>query len=99
LQFAAYRHRDHRRKDAGVILYINRLNAVAQCLATNGHAHDLTVLRAAILHDTVEDIENTVDGIAARFGADVAGIVLGVTDDKSLTNRSGCGVGLITARR
>ncbi len=39
---------------------------------------------AAILHDTVEDTETTGDELVRLFGAAVAGVVLEVTDDKSL---------------
>jgi len=41
-------------------------------------------LQAALLHDTVEDTDTTMDEIEAEFGAEVAGIVAEVTDDKSL---------------
>ena len=44
------------------------------------HAH----LQAAVLHDTVEDTDTTLDEIEEVFGAEVRRIVYEVTDDKSL---------------
>jgi GTP diphosphokinase / guanosine-3',5'-bis(diphosphate) 3'-diphosphatase len=37
-----------------------------------------------MLHDTIEDTDTTADQLRARFGDEVAQIVLEVTDDKSL---------------
>jgi len=41
-------------------------------------------IAAALLHDTVEDTETSLDEIEARFGAAVAAVVAEVTDDKNL---------------
>ncbi|AOL24498.1 guanosine-3',5'-bis(diphosphate) 3'-pyrophosphohydrolase [Erythrobacter litoralis] len=81
--FAAGRHRDQRRKDAGATPYINHPLDVARILAEAGVA-DIEVLMAAILHDTIEDTDTTADELAERFGERVCGLVLEVTDDKSL---------------
>lgn len=64
--------------------YINHPIALAKLLATTGGGADITVLRAAVLHDTIEDTKTTHAELAAKFGAKVADIVLEVTDDKSL---------------
>lgn len=45
---------------------------------------DASVIMAAILHDTVEDTDTTIDEIKREFGHQVAGIVAEVTDDKAL---------------
>lgn len=82
--FAAERHRDQRRKDAGASPYINHPLALAAILASEGGVTDPVVIAAALLHDTVEDTETTLAEIEARFGCEVAGIVAEVTDDKSL---------------
>lgn len=82
--FAAERHRQQRRKDVEASPYINHPLAVAQVLADEGGVDDDQVLAAALLHDTVEDTETTVEEIAARFGEEVARIVAEVTDDKAL---------------
>ncbi|MCE4062710.1 HD domain-containing protein [Pandoraea sputorum] len=84
IQFAAERHRDQRRKDAEASPYINHPIAVAHLLATEGGVIDISVLMAAILHDTVEDTETTVEELRSLFGAEVAEIVSEVTDDKTL---------------
>jgi guanosine-3',5'-bis(diphosphate) 3'-pyrophosphohydrolase len=82
--FAAERHRNQRRKDAEASPYINHPIALAHLLATVGAVTDLTVLQAAVLHDTIEDTETTEAELRERFGDVVADIVLEVTDDKAL---------------
>ena len=82
--FAADKHRNQRRKDADASPYINHPIALANVLANEGGVDDATVLCAAVLHDTIEDTETTVDEIRALFGPQVAAVVLEVTDDKSL---------------
>jgi GTP diphosphokinase / guanosine-3',5'-bis(diphosphate) 3'-diphosphatase len=84
VMFAAERHRNQRRKDAEASPYINHPIALAHLLATTGGVADVHVLRAAILHDTVEDTETTETELRERFGDTVAGIVMEVTDDKVL---------------
>ena len=42
------------------------------------------VLQAAVLHDTVEDTQTTLDEISDRFGPEVRGLVDELSDDKSL---------------
>jgi len=84
IHFAALRHSTQRRKDAAESPYINHPIAVAELLARVGGIHDLAILQSAILHDTVEDTETTALEIEELFGAVVRGIVLEVTDDKSL---------------
>ncbi|MFO1318453.1 MAG: HD domain-containing protein [Burkholderiales bacterium] len=80
--FAAEKHRDQRRKDAGASPYINHPLALADVLANEGGVTDVVALCAALLHDTVEDTETTPEELRAAFGPDVAGVVLEVTDDK-----------------
>ena len=84
LAFAAHKHRDQRRKNIAASPYINHPIALAHVLVCEGKIEDVTVLCAAILHDTVEDTETTLGEITARFGAEVAGIVGEVTDDTTL---------------
>jgi guanosine-3',5'-bis(diphosphate) 3'-pyrophosphohydrolase len=84
LAFAADRHRGQRRKDVDASPYINHPIAVAQALAEIGGVVDAATLVAALLHDTVEDTDTTLDEIEAWFGAEVRGLVAEVTDDKSL---------------
>lgn len=82
--FAAEKHRDQRRKGVSASPYINHPIAVANVLANEGEVHDVTILCAALLHDTIEDTDTTDAELVAEFGAEIAAIVGEVTDDKSL---------------
>lgn len=82
--FAADRHRTQTRKDADASPYINHPIAVADVLVNEGDIDDLTVLCAAVLHDTIEDTDTRREELATLFGDRIAEIVLEVTDDKSL---------------
>jgi guanosine-3',5'-bis(diphosphate) 3'-pyrophosphohydrolase len=84
LDFAARKHRLQKRKDAAGLPYINHPISVAHVLAVEGNVSDEMLLVAAVLHDTVEDTETTFEELDARFGADIAGLVREVTDDKRL---------------
>jgi guanosine-3',5'-bis(diphosphate) 3'-pyrophosphohydrolase len=81
--FAADKHRNQRRKDAEASPYINHPVALANLLAQAGIG-DATVLAAALLHDTIEDTDATPEELIATFGAEIAAVVLELTDDKSL---------------
>ena len=83
-QFAADKHRNQRRKDADASPYINHPIALASILCNEGGVKDPVVLCAALLHDTIEDTDTTSDELAETFGADIANVVLEVTDDKAL---------------
>lgn len=85
LAFASHKHRDQRRKDAAASPYINHPIALANALANEAGVDDERVLIAAILHDTVEDTETTPQELIREFGQEIAGIVLEVTDDKTLS--------------
>ena len=85
--FAARVHAGHRRKGAAAEPYVNHVLEVAEILAA--HAAPPAAIVAALLHDTVEDSDQdpepcTLAHIEAAFGAEVAGIVTEVSDDKSL---------------
>ncbi len=82
--FAAFKHRRQRRKDAEASPYINHPLALARVLKLEAGVAEMDVLVAAILHDTVEDTETTVEELEREFGHAVAAIVAEVTDDKSL---------------
>lgn len=82
--FAAEKHKTQRRKDAAGTPYINHPLGVANILSSIGGITDVSVLAAAILHDTVEDTETTYEELVSNFGEDIANIVMEVTDDKSL---------------
>ena len=82
--FAARRHTGHHRKGDTAEPYINHPLEVANLLANVGGVDDIDVLIAALLDDTVEDVGVNKEEIVERFGDRVAGIVMEVTDDKSL---------------
>jgi len=84
LAFAAYKHRDQRRKDADASPYINHPIALADVLVNEGGVTDVEVLCAALLHDTVEDTATTHEELVNAFGSRIARIVAEVTDDKRL---------------
>ena len=82
--FAAARHRDQRRKDSHASPYINHPIDLVHLLTMTGGVTDVDVLRAAILHDTIEDTKTTEAELREVFGDVVTDIVLEVTDDKTL---------------
>ncbi len=84
LAFAAHKHRDQRRKDAEASPYINHPIALAEVLAGEGGVADAEVLAAALLHDTIEDTDTSLEELRAEFGERIAAMVEEVTDDKSL---------------
>ena len=84
LAFAARKHRDQRRKDVAATPYINHPIALARTLSVEGGITDTRTLIAALLHDTVEDTDTSIEEIGAMFGPKVAEAVREVTDDTSL---------------
>ncbi|MCU7878439.1 MAG: HD domain-containing protein [Candidatus Thiodiazotropha sp. (ex Lucinoma borealis)] len=85
LAFAARKHRDQRRKDVEASPYINHPITLADILVNEGSVTDIETLITALLHDTIEDTDTTVDEIESEFGLVVAGLVMEVTDDNSLS--------------
>lgn len=84
ISFAAYKHKDQRRKGANAEPYINHPIAVAKLLTDVAMVHDVDILQAAILHDTIEDTETTQEELFLKFGKEVTDYVIEMTDDKSL---------------
>ncbi|KAI8812758.1 HD domain-containing protein [Cladochytrium replicatum] len=80
--FAAEKHKLQLRKDNSTP-YINHPIAVALAIAEAG-VSDPATLQAALLHDTVEDTDTTIEELAQVFGDEVSSLVAEVTDDKSL---------------
>jgi guanosine-3',5'-bis(diphosphate) 3'-pyrophosphohydrolase len=85
IAFAANKHRDQRRKDAAASPYINHPIALAKVLANEAGIDDERVLIAAVLHDTLEDTETTVQELVRQFGQEIAEIVIEVSDDMALS--------------
>ena len=84
IAFAADKHRNQRRKDKDASPYINHPIALADILVNEAGVTDIQTLCAAILHDTIEDTETSAGELEEVFGGEIAGIVLEVSDDKSL---------------
>ena len=82
--FATGKHHGQVRKDQQHSPYITHPLTVAQVILNIGDVSDLTILTAAILHDTIEDTCTNNSEIQDRFGNQVLNLVLEVTDDKSL---------------
>lgn len=88
LDFAAIKHKDQRRKDPNQTPYINHPIGVAQIISKEANIVDTDILIAAILHDTVEDTDTTLDEIQDIFGSKIGNIVSEVTDDKALSKEA-----------
>ena len=84
IAFSARKHRDQRRKDIVASPYINHPISLADILCNEGHVTDTEVICSAILHDTVEDTDTTIEELEQEFGTTISGIVSEVTDDKNL---------------
>lgn len=83
-KFAADRHRRQCRKGVDASPYINHPIDVAETLWRVGEVRDVSVIAAAILHDTVEDTNATPNEIERLFGKEIRSLVDEVSDDKSL---------------
>lgn len=82
--FAAHKHRSQKRKGADGLPYITHPLDVASELAGTGGVTDVTILVAALLHDTVEDTGTSPEELEKEFGRGVRLLVAEVSDDKSL---------------
>ena len=84
LHFAANKHAQQRRKGGEQKTpYVNHVIAVAEVLTACG-IDDPEILMAALLHDVIEDQGVTSQELQDKFGARVANIVVGCSDDKKL---------------
>jgi guanosine-3',5'-bis(diphosphate) 3'-pyrophosphohydrolase len=84
VKFAADKHRDQRRKGADESPYINHPLNVAETLWRVGGVRDLSIIVAAVLHDTIEYTKTSPEEIEELFGSSVRSLVEEVTDNKSL---------------
>ena len=98
-RFAAWKHRDQRRKGKGRVPYINHPLDLAHVLWFEGGVGDATVLAAALLHDTIEDTQTSVQELQGEFGERIAQIVMEVTDEPSLDWRVRKKLQITRARR
>ncbi len=77
-RFAAHKHKDQRRKDHAASPYIVHPIAAAELLIEAGITDEATII-TAILHDTIEDTETTVEELTVQFGEEVGKLVEEVT--------------------
>lgn len=75
--YARHKHRDQKRKYTGEEYFIHPL-AVAEAVEKKGGTDDQII--AALLHDTVEDTDATIEEIQELFGTVVAELVDALTD-------------------
>ena len=80
--FAASKHK-HQQRKGDDSSYICHPLEVAQILE-HANIQDTDILIAAILHDTVEDTDTSLEEITIEFGSKVARYVQEVSDDKTL---------------
>ncbi|HMD70515.1 MAG TPA: HD domain-containing protein, partial [Bryobacteraceae bacterium] len=71
-------------KGAAAEPYINHLLEVAELVSSAPSEPDTNLVIAALLHDTIEDAAVTKEELIHAFGADVAELVVELTDDKTL---------------
>jgi GTP pyrophosphokinase len=81
---SARAHRGQKRESGEA--FLSHSVAVATILAEQ--QLDATTIAAALLHDVVEDSDTSLDDIRRDFGAEIAGIVDGLTKLSNLTFRS-----------
>lgn len=95
--FAAHAHRNQRRKDEDRTPYINHPLALMRILAVEAGVTDEDVLRAAVLHDFIEDccgpgkewtVEEGRELVRERFEDTVLSYVDAVTDDKTIEDKA-----------
>lgn len=80
LELAAWAHRNQLRKGTD-IPYFTHPAAVAALLLKHGFGEEMAV--AALLHDTVEDTDVTLEEIRRHFGDRVAELVKGASEEDS----------------
>ena len=85
--FSATKHQFQIRKDPEGTPYIVHPIGVANLLLEVGSVRDPDIIIAALLHDTVEDTDTSLEEIEDYFGARVRDFVDEVSDDKSLSKK------------
>lgn len=80
IKAAALLHQDQLRKGTVQLPYVTHLVAVMMML--RDYVSDESTLVSALLHDTIEDTDYTMEEIRADFGDNVATIVQALTEPK-----------------
>ncbi len=87
IEFATLKHKGQFRKNARKTPYVIHPMGVAFQLLDIAKVTDPTIIKAALLHDILEDTSTTKEEITDLFGRDVLSIVLEVTDGKNLSSK------------
>lgn len=87
IAFATKAHAGQFRKGPGQVPYIIHPLAVIKLLRFAGEVSDEVTLAAAALHDTIEDCGVSYETLVAEFGAEVADVVVEVTNAPGLNGR------------
>ncbi len=85
IRAASVLHKDQLRKGSMPFPYVTHLMAVAFTLLD--YTHDEDVIISALLHDTIEDTDYTIDELQEDFGGKVREIVEAVTEPKTLNGK------------
>jgi len=83
ISFAARAHQGQMRKD-GRTPYASHVFRVCLIVRQVFEVEDVSVLTAAVLHDTVEDTTTDFDDLEKEFGKEIAGWVADLSKDKRL---------------
>jgi (p)ppGpp synthase/HD superfamily hydrolase len=83
LDFASERHAGQRRAGDEADFVLHPME-VAALLERSGYPDH--VVAAAVLHDVLEDTDAEREDLESRFGAEVADLVVAVSDDPSIAN-------------
>ena len=96
LAFAAIRHQHDTYYDGeSFVVHLLDVGSVAEEFGLGSDA----MIAAAMLHDTVEDTETTVEELEEVFGPEIAGMVDAVTDVEDVCPVSGRPLGRMECRR
>ena len=81
IRFAVDAHKGQTRKDGSPFI----LHPLEDAVIVGKLTDDLEIIAAAVLHDTVEDTDNTEDDILREFGPRIRDLVMGETENKRPT--------------
>ncbi len=87
LNYATYMHRGQVREDN--TSYIEHPKRVAEYINSLNIENKENLIKAALLHDIIEDTDASFKELEILFGSDVANLVLEVTTDEKLKNKIG----------
>lgn len=87
VEYAAVKHQGQVRKDAEQTPYIIHPLGVTELVWNIGDIRSVNVLTAALLHDTLEDTDATIEEIENLFGPRVVYTVQELTNDPALSSK------------